>query len=278
MLDNGVEPNIAFESLTTEEAIALSQVYTDDKNVSLFTELNTKQLEEVETIDYLAGLYYDYYEVNGYTDDIESVNIPMTYATPTNSEVMLSIDYSYTVYEIASHLARIGKLMSLTGALPFLCLASMLTGIALFVYSIATIYSALGDAVNEQISIWYVKSIEKLYNSKIKTAVVCGDIIQGKKYWSAHRVDINGLGGVVPDYWVDENTAKLIVGTNDEHYGLLCKEMGEASYIITSAGYSPYGPETHDHVDGVYKPLNQPHFHPMLNSIKLKTHIWYFAI
>ncbi len=301
--EQGVEPLEILEELSEEEARILSSYYADYQSASVFAE---EALEdgEAEYIDTLAAEYYNALEESGQIDILsdmsleeadkvfDSVEIPQTLTVSRTAQAYASLDYSasmqefgysFTYEEIARQLVLIGSTIKLGSALPFLDLFAIVAGVLIVTLAVAVLYCAVAGTANELIGNWYLYHKEQIKASTVATAAVIAESQRGTKYWTAHRIDVNGKGGIVVGAKLEPNAAAAIVIANQHGFAypdVFCLNTNDAHMLVQmvgnmSADFTGASTPVEVHTDkGIF---NMPHIHAILTSGKQGyIHIFFF--
>ena len=283
--DRGEDPLEILESLSEEEAQILCSYYEDCLATSTYSEAYSD--DEAEYIDTLAAEYYNALEESGQIDILsdvsleeadvifDSLDIPQTYASLDYSASMQEFGYSFTYEQIARQLVLIGTTINFGAAIPFLNLFAIVAGVLIVTLTVAVLYCAAASTANELIGNWYLYNKEQIKASTLATAAVIAESQKGTKYWTAHRIDVNGKGGILIGAKIDPNTAALIVIANEKGIAnpdVFCLRMNDAHLLVEMVGqkdpanFTKIASPLHLHND--IKVFNMPHVHAMLKSGK----------
>ena len=82
------------------------------------------------------------------------------------SEIIKMLGYTYSASQIGLQLAKIGALMSLNTALPFVQMLSIITGAGLLILTMIVSYCSVAVGVNQQLGLWYAKHINSMEEAR----------------------------------------------------------------------------------------------------------------
>ena len=172
---------------------------------------------------------------------------------------------------MAQQLATLGTICSAT--FPYLALIALLAGTTVLSTVIYDYVDNL-DAVEGAVTGWYTGSRDKVkYSGATTAALVTYRILYNIKYWRAHLVNFAGLGGIAVSTPMTENEAVSWLSINTANNNTYSVYITDAANVAQKTGNaSPYMDQAHR---GNGQILNMPHFHPVKNGQRMKSHCFY---
>ena len=245
-------------------------------------------MKEAAYIDSLAKEYYDYYygeNAEGDPAEIDelimgdSINdqIQSYAAVAEPSEIIKMLGYTYSASQIGLQLAKIGALMSLSTALPFVQMLSIITGAGLLILAMIVSYCSVAVGVNQQLGLWYVKHINSMEEARQISIRVAAEEKRGYKFWYAGLANWFGLGGIKVGAPIANVTVAVgVVRINDMNQNVFAVNISWAERLARESTDPGTSIEHHTaHEKEGLQALNVPHFHARVNGDHGKCHIFY---
>lgn len=304
-IDEGLEHNLSYveitETFTEAEWAALrekaekeAKAETGFNNAEMASAimLNDEQTEEAKYIDSLANDYYEYYygeNAIGDPVDIDAIimgepvknGIEQYAAVVEPVSIIEALGYYYNASQIAGQLAKIGALMSLGTALPFIHMLGVITGAGILAITLVIAYCAVAVGVNNQLLLWYARNFDSIVDAKQITARIAVENEEGVRFWYAYKANWFGQGGIrIGDAMKTKEEAQGVILANSENINVFTTGPSLAAMLARScsvAGVAPIGPECHlKNREGKPQPLNVWHYHAQYaNGIHGATHVFY---
>lgn len=307
-VDEGLAENLSYseiaETFTEAEWEALREdaereadLYGTETDAISAIQLDEEQMEEVEYIDSLAQEYYNYYYGEGAQGDPSELDaiieqnitdgpVPYSAVALQPSEIIQTLGYTYSASQIAAQLAKVGGLMLLGSALPFIHMLEIIVGAGILLAAMAVAYSAVAVGVNNQLLIWYSKHFNEMVGSKETTIRIALEEKKGVQYWYAYPAEWGGYGGIMIGIAMKNvQEAMWVVAQNVYYNNVFTKHQSMARHLAeqcSASGLTAGSPEQHifveDKVTGEwsFKPLNCWHYHAKLKgNVPGNTHIFF---
>lgn len=261
--------------LSIYKEVDSNSINTNDsmsEEINDFLTSNGVSIDYIEEIEALAEYYQEYYEkYSKFPDEPSSEFTNIEIMSTTYDPILFSLGYYVTATTLAQQLATLGTICSAT--FPYLALIALLAGVTVLS---PVMYDYVDNlvAIEGSVTGWYSGSRNNIkYSGSTTAALVTYRILYNIKYWRAHLVNFAGLGGIAVSTPMTEGEAVAWLSVNNANNNTYSIYITDAANVAQKTGNAnPYMDQAHR---GGGQILNMPHFHPVKNGQRMKSHCFY---